>query len=154
MDEEARQVIVMSVDDNQNAYLFEETTAKGMWDRLKEAYQETSVANTLRLKSVFNSYKKNPEQSMADHVNKVREMAQELKAIGVTVPKEDIILILLDSLPEDYRMVKSSLKSQRDLSVELVCARLKEEEHDLGLDSRRTECKDSELSELNSAILE
>ena len=60
LDEEARQVIVMTVNDEQNAYLFEETTARGMWERLKEAYQETSVANTLRLKSKFNSYKMDP----------------------------------------------------------------------------------------------
>ena len=38
-------------------------------------------------------------------------------------------------------MVKSSLKSQRDLTVELVCARLKEEEHDLGLETSKAEEK-------------
>ena len=141
LDEEARQVIVMTVNDEQNAYLFEETTARGMWERLKEAYQETSVANTLRLKSKFNSYKMDPLHSMATHVNKVKELAQELKAVGVAVEKEDIILVLLDSLPEQYKMVKSSLKSQRDLSVELVCSRLKEEEHDLGLEGAKAEEK-------------
>ena len=141
LDEEARQIIVMTVDDRQNAYLFEETTAKGMWDRLKEAYQEESVANTLRLKSAFNSYRKDPSQTMTMHVNKVREMVQELKSVGVTVPKEDVILILLDSLPDEYRMVRSALKSQRDLSVEMVCARLKEEEHDLGLGAAKEEEK-------------
>jgi hypothetical protein len=31
----------------------------------------------------------NPQHTMAVHVNKVKEMAQELKAVGVTVPKED-----------------------------------------------------------------
>ena len=137
LDEEARMEIVMAVNNEQNVYLFEETTAKGMWDKLKEAYQETSVANTLRLKSKFNSYRMDPQHTITEHVKKVKEMAQELKAVGVIVPKEDIVLVLLDSLPEDYRMVKSSLKSQKDLSVELVCSRLKEEEHDLGLDTAK-----------------
>ena len=112
-DEEARQVIVMTVFDSQNSYLFDETSAKGMWDRLKEAHQEVSVANTLRLKSTFNAYKKDPKHTITMHVTKVKEMVQELKAVGVTIPKEDIILILLDSLPEEYRLVKSSLKSQK-----------------------------------------
>ena len=141
LDEEARQTIVMTVNDAQNAYLFNEVTAKGMWDRLKAVYQEESVANTLRLKSAFNTYKKDPKHTMAMHISKVKEMEQELRAVGVTVAKEDVILILLDSLPEEYRMVKSSLKSQKELTIEMVCARLKEEEHDLGLDNPKEEEK-------------
>jgi hypothetical protein len=133
LDEEARQMIVMTVSDSQNCYLFEEQTSKGMWDKLKEAYQEVSVANKLRLKSTFNTYKKDPKHNVTQHVNRVKEMVQELKAVGVTIPDEDVILVLLDSLPEDYRMVRSSLKSQRNLTVEQVSARIKEEEHDLGL---------------------
>ena len=136
LDEEARQVIVMTVNDNQNSYLFDETLAKGMWDRLKDAYQEVSVSNRLRLKSAFNTYRKDPAHTISQHVSKVKELVQQLKAVGVTVAKEDVILILLDSLPEDYRIVKSSLKSQRDLTVEQVCARLREEEHDLGLEPK------------------
>ena len=141
LDEEARQVIVMTVNDEQNTYLFDETSAHGMWNKLKEAYQERSVANTLRLKSAFNTYKKDPKHTMTKHVNKVLEMVQELKAVGVDVPKEDVILVLLNSLPDDYRMVRSSLKSQKEISVELVCARLKEEETDLGLESAHDEEK-------------
>ena len=141
LDEEARQVIVMTVNDNQNSYLFDETSAKGMWDRLKEAYQEVSVSNRLRLKSAFNTYRKDPAHTISQHVSKVKELVQQLKAVGVTVAKEDVILILLDSLPEEYRIVKTSLKSQRDLTVEQVCARLREEEHDLGLEPKAEEEK-------------
>jgi hypothetical protein len=132
-DEEAKELIVMSVDDDQNSFLFDATTSKEMWENLKDAYQEVSSANKMRLRSLFLNYKKDPRKSMLAHINKVKEMVQELKAIGTEVPKEEIILVLLQSLPEEYRVVKSSLKTRDNLTVETVCARLREEEQDLDL---------------------
>jgi gag-polypeptide of LTR copia-type/Integrase core domain/GAG-pre-integrase domain/Zinc knuckle len=142
-DEQARQCIVMTVDEENTSSLFMAESAYEMWECLKDVFQEKSVSNILTLKNEFFTYKKDPKQSMHQHIMKIKEMVYNLEAIGVKVDKNDTILVLLNSIPIEYRMVRTSLKTQSDLTIEMVCSRLKEEEKELGL-TRATREKEAE----------
>ena len=109
-DEQARQCIVMTVDEENTSSLFTAENAKEMWECLKEVFQEKSISNILTLKNEFFTYKKDPKHNMHQHVMKIKEMVYNLEAIGVKVDKNDTILVLLNSIPNEYKMVRTSLK--------------------------------------------
>ena len=130
-DKEARQLIVMCVNEDQDNYLYGAKTACEMWAKLSSVYQEKSTANSLQLKSRFYSLKKASEDSMVQHINKMVELLEELRALGIKVPEEDSIMVLLNSLPDAYRMVKVALRTHEGLTFEKVSARLREAETEL-----------------------
>ena len=67
---------------------------------------------------------------MQMHINKLRELVQQLTAVGASIDEQDQIIVLLKSLPEEYKMMVTALKSQGDLIFEKVCSRLIQEEMD------------------------
>ena len=73
---------------------------------------------------------------MSQHIMKLKEKSLQLQAIGVQIDESDLSMVLLNSIPGEYRMVTTTLKTQSNLTFERVCARLREEEMDLGLDRR------------------
>ena len=115
-DKEARQLIVMCVNEDQDNYLYGAKTASEMWAKLSSVYQEKSTANSLQLKSRFYSLKKATEDSMIQHINKMVELMEELRALGIKIPEEDSIMVLLNSLSDTYRMVKVALRTHEGLT--------------------------------------
>ena len=80
-DKEARQLIVMCVNEDQDNYLYGAKTAREMWAKLSSVFQEKITANSLQLKSWFNSLKKANKDTMVQHINKIVELMEELSAL-------------------------------------------------------------------------
>ena len=104
-----------------------------MWDNLQTAYQEKSTANSIELKSLFYNLKKKQEHTINDHINRMWEIIENMSALGVEVPEEDKVMVLLDSIPSEYDMVKTALKIQDNLTFEKCGARLKQAEKDMAI---------------------
>ena len=136
-DEEAQHCIVVTVDDEHTSYLYNTHTSKMMWESLEEVFLERSTANSMSLKNEFYNCKKDTKLTMQQHTMKLREMLHHLDAIGVAIPKEDVVMVLLNSIPEDYKSVRSTIKTIPGMTLEMVEARLREEEKDLGLEKRK-----------------
>ena len=98
-DYQARELIVMSVGHDQDTYIFRAKSAKEMWDNLQTAYQEKSTANSIELKGLFYNLKKKQEHTINDHINRMWEIIENMSALGVEVPEEDKVMVLLDSIP-------------------------------------------------------
>jgi hypothetical protein len=70
---------------------------------------------------------------MEQHLNKLGAMAEELDAIGATVPTEVKVMVLLMRLPESHEVLATSLESLESidpnkLTWEVVASRLLNEE--------------------------
>ena len=136
LDYDARQLIVMTVGHDQDGYIFRAKSAKQMWDNLQEAYQEKSSANSIQLKSVFYKLKKKKEHNMTEHINYMWELMENLKALGVDLPEEDTVMVLLDSVPPEYTMITTALKVHDGITFERCAGRLKQAEREMKNSSR------------------
>ena len=66
---------------------------------------------------------------MQDHINQIHKLANRLASISSPVSKEDILLVLLTSLPSMYDNVVVALKTKSSaLTVDLVTSALLNEE--------------------------
>ena len=68
--------------------------------------------------------------SIAAHINKVRELAEQLASIGEKVSDLWMIMTLLGSLPKSYQTLVVTLgtKEPSALTMEMVTAQLQQEE--------------------------
>ena len=67
--------------------------------------------------------------SMSDHVNKLRSLAEQLDSVGAQVSEENQVATLLCSLPDSYgNLIVALESSEDDLSLEFVIARSLHEE--------------------------
>ena len=69
------------------------------------------------------------DESMSEHINKMKELAGQLEAVGASITEEDQVAKLLCSLPDSYDSLITALESRGELSLEFVTARLLHEEH-------------------------
>ena len=70
------------------------------------------------------------DDSMSEHINKMKELASQLEAVGASITEDDQVATLLYSLPESYNSLITALESRADdLTLEFVTARLLHEEH-------------------------
>jgi hypothetical protein len=70
------------------------------------------------------------DESMSEHINKMKELASQLEAVGASITEDDQVATLLCSLPESYSGLITALESRADdLKLEFVTARLLHEEH-------------------------
>eukprot|EP00795_Rhopilema_esculentum_P014459 gene14460-biopygen4243 len=67
--------------------------------------------------------------TMMEHVNKMRSLAEQMASVGAQVSEEDQVATLLCSLPDSYNNLIVALESRADqLTLEFIIARLLHEE--------------------------
>ncbi|KAI5632929.1 gag-polypeptide of LTR copia-type domain-containing protein [Phthorimaea operculella] len=105
------------------------TTAKQMMVKLESIYEQKSENTKLLLLEKFHSIKMEGD-SIAKHISKIENIAQQLRDAGETVSDTCVITKILGSLPEKYRNLRQawlSLDEKRQTIVNLT-ARLIDEE--------------------------
>ena len=121
--------ICLSLKDNQLPLVRSASSSQEAWRKLCETYETKNLANKLFLRRKFFTMQKAEEDSMLEHVNKVKTLAEKLEAIGAGVSEDDVVMTLLMSLPETYGNLITALESRADnLTLEFVTARLLHEE--------------------------
>ena len=66
--------------------------------------------------------------SMQEHINKIKALQDKLQSVGGNLQEEDVLAILLSSLPESYETLMISLESQEEITKKQVIVRLLKEE--------------------------
>ena len=121
--------ICLSLGDEQLSLVRTATTAKEAWSKLGSHYEVKSLANKLFLHKKDFTMSMGFE-SMSEHINKMKELASQLEAVGASITEDDQVATLLCSLPESYNGLITALESRADnLTLEFVTARLLHEEH-------------------------
>jgi hypothetical protein len=96
--------IILSVEDDQLAFIDENQPAQCAWDNLKNEHEKQGIANKLTLKREFYALKHDPnEESVKDLIIKIISSRKALLAIGSKIEDDDIVCITLNSLADiDY----------------------------------------------------
>ena len=115
-----------------DAQLRQIQTAKNVqsaWKTLEGLYQTKSLANRLYLRRKLYSIQMHTGDSMANHINRIQSMADQLNSIGEPLNEEDIVMTLLGSLPDKFSTLITALESRSEpLTMEFVGARLLNQE--------------------------
>ncbi|GKB35942.1 zinc finger, CCHC-type containing protein [Tanacetum coccineum] len=106
-----------------------ETTAAGIWKKLKTLYMAKSVANHLYLKKKLYTFHMYPGKSQSEHINEFHKLVGDLAAIDTAISDEDQAFLLLTSLPSSYdNFVETLLYGRDTLKLEDVLATLNSKE--------------------------
>ena len=104
-------------------------TARNAWKALEDTYQSCSAAKKMYLRRKFFTTKMVPGEDMKTLINKITLLVDEMESVGVQTTDEDVIVTLLNSLPDEFQGLVAALESRtEDLTLNYVFGRLLDEE--------------------------
>ena len=124
----------------------EETPAK-MWKKLEEQFQQKSLTNKIYLKERIFGFKMSHTKTLDQNLDEFLRMHIELANSGENeaLSDENQAIIILNSLPESYREVKTAIKYGRtSITLEEVISALKSK--DLEMKSEKTNSGNGEMN--------
>ena len=102
-----------------------ETSANKLWVALEENFLKKNSQNKLHLKKRLFRFTYVPSTTMNDHITKFNQLVTDLLNMDETFKDEDLALMLLGSLPEEFEFLETTLLHGRsDISLSEVCAAL------------------------------
>ncbi|KAD3641560.1 hypothetical protein E3N88_30784 [Mikania micrantha] len=127
--EKAHSAIILSLGDRVLREVSKETTAASVWTKLESLYMTKSLANRLYLKKRLYTFQMTNGKSLEDHTDEFNKLILDLENIEVELEEEDIAVIFLSSLPQNYEHFVDTLMFGREsLSMEEVLAALNSRE--------------------------
>lgn len=94
--------ISSTVESSQLEYLLTCETAVDMWKRLYAVHEQKSDLKKLLLMTKFHDYKMAANDSIVQHVEKIENMARQLKDIGENISNITLMAKVLGSLPAKF----------------------------------------------------
>ena len=143
--ERAFAIIVLSINTSQLYLVTSCTTPKEAWDVLRNHYERNTLANKLFLKKKYFRCEMPESMTVEEHLKQMKELTDQLAAVGAEIAEEDQIVTLLGSLPDSYQTLVTALETRLDdISLGFVQQALVNEEH-------KRKANDSEKSIANAA---
>ena len=99
---------------DQKYFVMKETSAKELWDKLENKYMTKSVENRLYLKKKLFRFQYKQGTTMNEHLNSFNKILADLQNLDVEIDDEDKALLLLNSLPESYEHLTTTLLYGKD----------------------------------------
>jgi hypothetical protein len=129
-DQLAHSQIALTVSDSVISHLRATTTAKEAWIKICSVFEQKGLAAKVFLRRKLLNLKKDAPTPMQEHINTVRDLAEQLNAIGAPISDGDLAITLLCSLSDAYDPIIISLESRdpNDITFDLIAARLLAEE--------------------------
>ncbi|GKE76656.1 hypothetical protein Tco_1542776, partial [Tanacetum coccineum] len=124
----AYSALILCLGDRVLREITKETTAAGIWKKLKTLYMTKSLANRLYLKKLYAFYM-HPGKSQFEYIDEFYKLVGDLAAIDTAISYEDQAFLLLTSLSSSYdKFVKTLLYGRDTLKLEDVLATLSSRE--------------------------
>ncbi|PWA83183.1 Retrovirus-related Pol polyprotein from transposon TNT 1-94 [Artemisia annua] len=102
-----------------------ETSAYKLWVALEEKFPKKNCQNKLFMKKRLFHFTYVPGTTMNDHITSFNQLVTDLKNMDEVFKDQDLALILLGPLPEEYELLETTLLNGKDdVSLSEVCAAL------------------------------
>ena len=122
---EAVMLLKLSVADDQLPQIPSGKTAAEIWQQLKELHETSDKSRAFFLKNQLFSIMMDEHMSLQEHLNKIKDIRDQLEAIGRTMEEEDMVVITLKSLPKSYEHFIETLNiTNVDLKFSDLCTKL------------------------------
>ncbi|KAG8492732.1 hypothetical protein CXB51_010465 [Gossypium anomalum] len=123
-----QQVLDIAIDEKKpdDRYAFsKKTSANKLWVALEEKILKKNSQNKLHLKKRLIRFTYVPGTTMNDHIAKFNQLVTDLLNMDETFKDEDLDLMLLGSLPEEFEFSETTLlHGKNDISLSEVCTAL------------------------------
>jgi hypothetical protein len=123
----ARSTIGASVTPSVMTYIDGMDDPAKMWKVLADRYNPKSQATLLQLVREFMTAKKNDSVDMEHHLQRVQRLKRQVEEQGEKISDTIYNSILLNSVPDEYKITVSILESQDNLTPTVIINRLLEE---------------------------
>eukprot|EP01018_Ginkgo_biloba_P023781 Gb_00945 [translate_table: standard] len=121
-------VLIMSVTDEVSMHLQGVKDASKVWDKLK-VYETSNKTIMLYLKNMMYSMRMSEGDQIEDHLLRLKDVRDQLATIGTKIEDEEIVALVLNSLPTSYKIFVTSLSiSDRTVTFEELVGLLMQEE--------------------------
>ncbi|KAE8727553.1 putative serine/threonine-protein kinase WNK6 [Hibiscus syriacus] len=91
-----------------------ETSASNMWKALEEKFLKKSSQNRLHMKKILFRFDYQPDTSMNEHITAFNELVADLLGMDETFKDEDLALMSLSSLPDEFEHLETMLLHGKD----------------------------------------
>ncbi|KRY42309.1 Retrovirus-related Pol polyprotein from transposon TNT 1-94 [Trichinella spiralis] len=120
--------ICLTVEDDQLIHLAQLETAREMWQTLQRFHERASIGSKLYLMRKLYGMRFT-HGTMKSHINGILEIVTQLRGLGKNIEDEDLVAIMLCSLPDSYSALVTALegRDEADLTVEYVSGKLLDE---------------------------
>ncbi|KAM1109218.1 hypothetical protein TB1_008081 [Malus domestica] len=103
-------------------------SSKEMWINLKERFSSMTRTSIVQMKIDLQNIKKWAE-SIDLYLQRIKYCRDQLAAVGVAIPNEDIVIVALRGLPTEYNTIKAVIRGRENLvSLQELRSQLKAEE--------------------------
>lgn len=127
-DTKAKSKLIMMVGASNFVHIRSANTAKEVWDKLQQAFQDKGLTRKVGLMRKMIVTKLDDCSSMEDYVNTIITTAQMLNDIGFIVSDEWVGTFLLAGLPEAYKpMIMAIENSNTNVTGDYVKTKLLQE---------------------------
>ena len=130
MDLEAQALLVSTLDEIQTNHVSNCTTAKEIFDRLKDIHSDASTLNQKYTLNAFYSFQVKPDQTLVLAYNEIQALSRSLKDMDIVINDRQAVMRLVTALPDEkYQAFKKAwhsvaLESQ---AMRMLLSRLKQE---------------------------
>lgn len=101
-DREAIMLLKLSVTNEMLPEVQTETSSATIWKHLKEMHETSDKGRAFFLKNMLFSMVMEEHASLQEHLLKIKDIQEQLLAIGRTMEEEDMVVITLKILPHAY----------------------------------------------------
>lgn len=126
-----------------------EEDPRALWTKLENKYGKEHLDKSY-LTAQFFSIQFPTSGGMVAHINNINDKISQLAAAGDILPDGTKVHVLLTSLPEQYSVIKTIIKSDKSLTFDKICDRLFEHETTILQESKNN--RPSVVSSVNSAF--
>lgn len=124
----ARNLIVQGLDDSILESVMGKKTAHEMWTTLTATYEQKGLQGQLTYRRKLHSMKMDKNVDMTSHLHKIEETIRLLKEAGGKIEDDEIICVVLNSLPENYQTIVTVIENATPaLTLEQVKNKLRAE---------------------------
>ncbi|PKU87026.1 Retrovirus-related Pol polyprotein from transposon TNT 1-94 [Dendrobium catenatum] len=122
-------------------YIVNLDSTADLWDTLERRFQSSNRSKVIQLKNeLHNITMKN--QSMTQYLTDIKSLVDQIAAAGATVDDEDIILYILNGLPQPYQSFKTAIRTMLvPISLDNLYSLLLSEEVNIASDTARAIAK-------------
>ena len=126
----AKVLLWMFVKDSIIPHIRDCKTSKEKWEVLKGLYETTNSNRILFLKTKLLSMKMEASENIVTYVSRIKDLCDQLNAIGDKVSNTDMVTIILKGLIRNYQYFVSSLggRTMPPTFIELIGILLQDEE--------------------------
>ncbi|PON64464.1 hypothetical protein TorRG33x02_273130 [Trema orientale] len=135
--ETAYSLLILNLADNVLRQVDEQDTAAKVWSKLDSLYLTKTLSNKIYLKEQLFGFKMDSTKSLEDNLDDFKRITVSLANIDEKINDENQAIIILNSLPESYKDLKSTIKYGREsLSLDDVLRALRSHDLEVKIEKR------------------